>query len=308
MHREVCKAIADINKKVRQEELLFLSSAPFEDLFVTNAGLFWNLPEAQTYMETTYDAATAFWGAAFDSNVKQVWEKVLDLFLEHMRLGANDQMGARYQVPFLLIALNRDDDAFSFCQYWLKINEVVDSNPETIFERHLHSREGDWIYPREKDCRYLDPLPLIAGRDMQSLVLPFLVAFVIIKLRIVAAHDSAVHCVKVALEGKSGQRIKEVQSLIEGMLTRKDINIDRQREQIHELFDAIHLRNPSMLPAFINPMPLTMFPPSDFTPGHPSEVVKILMECQKSFTEIPGALEILKDRFGSSPVYNWDVR
>lgn len=183
--------------------------------------------------------------------------------------------------------------------------EVLSSNPQEIFDRHSNSKEGDWIYPRDTDCRYLDPFPHIANIDPEVVILPFLVVLFTIELRMVAARDSAVYSVEVALEGTAGQHIQQVQSEIKEMLICQDIDIESQRDQIRRLFDAIHLQNPSMLPALIHPLPLfEQAKPTRCTRGHPSEVLKLLVDCFVPFRHVPGAIEMLKDRFGSFPVYN----
>jgi hypothetical protein len=223
-------------------------------------------------------------------------------------MGATDQRGARYRVVFLLIALNRDDEAFAFSQYWLQMDERCDTDPESVYGTHDYSHEGDWVYPRETDCRYSNPLPYCSNLNSNVILLPFIVAFLIIKLKIVAIHDAAVRSVELVLKGKAGQRIRRVEPLIEEMLIRQVIDIESQREQIRQLLDAIDHLNPSVLPALINPSPLTKQPPPPRSaPGHPTEAWRILIDCFICFHYIPGAVEMLKERYGSLPVYDWDM-
>ena len=94
--------------------------------------------------------------------------------------------------------------------------------------RYAYSKEGDWIYPRETNCRYLDVFEDIFSNKKPQADLAYLLALVIIKLRIVAAHDAA------------------MQSL-------EDVDVESQREQANRLLDVIHLQNPSMIPALLNP-------------------------------------------------------
>ena len=129
---------------------------------------------------------------------------------------------------------------------------------------------------------------------------------VIIKLRIVAEHEAALQSLELAMQGSAGQRIQEVQLNIKEMLVLPHVNVEREREHVNLMLDAIHRKNPSMLPALINPKPIIdQPPPTRIIPGHPSEIYKTVPDCVQCFQRVPGAVEMLQERFGSNPVYNW---
>ena len=153
-HRKVCQNIAKFQKLAQHHEFLLRHHS--ENPFETGVGYFWELPHTQLYMEASYDLAEAFWAAARDSQVKEVWEKTLYYLLENLRLGAIDHLGARLRAPFLLLELNRDDDAVSFIRYWAGMNDDLNLALEEMHVNSVNTKVGEWIYPRKTDGRYVD--------------------------------------------------------------------------------------------------------------------------------------------------------
>jgi hypothetical protein len=303
MHRSLCLGIAEFQQYVQEEEERIRA---VEDVFVTSTGDLWGYAETTAYMEATYALSDLYWQAAYQCEVKEVWEKALYHLLEHLRLGAIDTKGARARVPFVLLALNRDDEALTFIQYWVQVDLATEDDPEIIFRAHENTKEGDWIYgPVEKDGRYLDIFQVVSDADPNEVEVPFLVALAIMKLRIVAAYDTAIQSLRLAMTGTAG-RVHEVQSAIQDMLIRGDLQ--SQWEQLIRLLDAIDHLNPSMLPAILNPKPLFQQPPpTQIMPGHPSEAFRTLMDCRRCFYRVPGAAALLRNRLGENPTYDSDM-
>ena len=75
--------------------------------------------------------------------------------------------------------MNRDDDAYSFCRYWMRENLEREAE-------HATSHEGDWLHPREEGCRFLDIFAECPEVTPKCMDLPFLVIILIIKMRLVA--------------------------------------------------------------------------------------------------------------------------
>jgi hypothetical protein len=168
---------------------------------------------------------------AYWTETVELWEKVLGHYQELLRLSSSDNLGERLRFPFILLYLNRDDDAYSFCRYWLNWEE-----DEERERKHRESHEGDWLYLREEGCRYLDIFEQCPNADPKYMDLAFLVAICIIKLRLVAAYDDARKRGKIM----SDEETKKIES---------------NRQQIQRLMDQIDENNPSMLPSIINPLP-----------------------------------------------------
>lgn len=283
-HHVICRGIDKCTKQVQEQEAK-IRSDPGTNFSAMQCGLLWSWQETLPYMEASYALADWYWRAAYECEVKQVWEKALYHLLEHLRQGAIDHMEIRFRVPFLLLYLNRDDDAFCFIRYWVKLSEVIRKNLEAIYYAHVDTKEGDWIYSHETNCRYSNLFEQTSKR-IQDVQTPFHVALAIIKLRIVAAHDAA----------------------LEGSVARTEINVESQREQINWFLSAVIQQSPSMLPAIINPRPLTdQPPPKEVIQGHLSEVYRTVMDGRRCFERVPGAMDMLKRNFGENPIYDWDM-
>ncbi|GAX21869.1 hypothetical protein FisN_30Hu070 [Fistulifera solaris] len=298
-HRDFCKHVSECHIKVQLMKE-YLRSEPQESVFETDIGNFWGREDTIPFMQSTFMLASWYFVAAHESDIREVLEKALFVLLEHLRLGVLDEREARWRAPFFLLSLNRDDDAYSFIRYWVRFKELLDLDQDDfqIPDNYLNSKEGDWIYPRETDCRYLDVFQDIwSNENAQETELAFLVALLIIKLRIVAAHDAAKFSIELALGGVAGQRIQEVQPAIEEMVIRQDADVEGQREQVHRLMDVIHDKNPSVLLALLNPRPV--MEESKPKSGVPSDVHRILMDCKAVYYRVPGAVELLKERLGS---------
>ena len=217
-----------------------------------------------------------------------------------------------YGTPFILLYLNRDDDAFDFIRHWVKVGVIRDSDGFVeLMRRHVQSKEGEWFFPRQKDSRFQDIFEEIPEASDQNVLLAFLVALLIIKLRLVAAYDAACESIDLAFdETTGGQRIREVKGAVREMLIDESmVNISSQRQQVERLVDVIHQNNPSMLPSILNPLPLLnqSRPPPNIR-GDPSEAYDIVNYCNRGFIRIPGALLMLEEMFGQNPIYDTDMR
>ena len=294
-HKTACNAIKKAETKLEREasklrsctEYGFSFGNPPTNLFETDKGRFWGILETRDYMRARIKVANLIYEEfAYELETVELWEKVLMHYQEMLRLCSSDNMGLRYRFPFLLLYLNRDDDAYAFCRYWTNSDE--DGSYEARERIHKNSKEGEWIYPREEGCRYNDFFAECPSADNEYASLPMLVAVCIVKLRLVAAFDE-----------KKKRRVTQDESP-EHVQT-----IESNRRQIHALMNRIHANNPTMLPSILNPMPLKSQGLSPYqSPGHPSEAASVLNDCNRAFVRVPGAADILLARFGPNPTYN----
>ncbi|GAX27669.1 hypothetical protein FisN_13Hu236 [Fistulifera solaris] len=277
-----------------------------QDLFDIQSGLFSQWEETFSYMKTRCELAENLTKAAYLGEIKAVGEKALIHFLEILRLDARGPQTFLDTAPFLLLHVHRDDDAFDFMRHWMKMHPINDDKITDTMPRYFESKEGDWMYPREKNCRYRDMFEDCPNVSDCEAHLSFLVALLIIKCRIVATYDATYRSIDIAFATSAGKRIQAVQCAVTDMLIdRRLFNIDSQRHQVEHLLNAIHRNNPTMLPAILNPAPLlTGYLPRNRVRGDPSEVVSILFDCGRCLLRVPGAQEMLEKRFGKSPSYD----
>lgn len=317
-HKQICLAVAKDLKKVEQLAIP-LRNTPFDDdpepqnIFETQIGRFSLGEQTRTYMFSRHELVESYFHAAFDVEIKEVWEKALFHALVLLREDASDPRGMMFVTPFILLYLNRDDDAFDFIRYWVNVTFIVD-NQESVMElmgRHFQSKEGECFFPQEKNSRFQDIFEACPKSNEQDVLLAFLVALLIIKLRLIAAYDATSKSIDLAFdETAGGHHIQEVKDAVKTMLIdEKVVNINSQRQQVERLVTVIDRNNPSMLPAILNPLPLLnqSRPPPNIR-GDPSKVYDIVNHCNRCFLRIPGAQLMLEQRYGPNPAYNTDMR
>ncbi|GAX21659.1 hypothetical protein FisN_29Hu097 [Fistulifera solaris] len=302
-HKTICLKVARNRKLVEQEAVPLRDTRlrPGEEpknLFETQVGILGQYYVADTYMLARLNLVKSYWQAADATENKHVWEKALFHALELLRLDVSGAPDLLTIIPFILLNLHRDDDAFDFMRYWISIEGET---MEEIQRLTLQSQEGDWIYPREKDCRYGNMFDTFPSAPYNlDLPLAFFVALLIIKCRIVATYDAIYRSIDVAFTTESGLRIQEVQSTVAEMLIDDAVvDIDSQRQQVDELVNVIHRHNSILLPAILNPVPL-----STNKEHASSEVAFVFLYSIRFFYRVPGAKQMLEKRFGKNPSYD----
>ncbi|GAX25585.1 hypothetical protein FisN_28Hu055 [Fistulifera solaris] len=239
-HRYFCKHIVEKKELVRIGAVA-LRNAPNPsggtiNPFETLVGFFDEGESTRAYLESLFNLANSYWLAAYESEIKEVWEKALFCYSEILRLNIAHQCDVRFRVPLILLYLNRDDDAYSFIRYWINFEEQDDTE---LFSRHERSREGDWVFPLEPNCRFLDIFEECSTLNEQKYTMPFLVAMVIIKLRIIASHEAISQTLDFVFQKTSAQKIQEVRPILHHMLAGCDLTT--QRQQLRRLLDKIQV-------------------------------------------------------------------
>jgi hypothetical protein len=292
--------------KAVEREAAPLRNFHSQNLFETHVTNFSQVQETQEYMTSRWGLMETYWQAACKSEIKEVWEKALFHSLAMLRLDMSDFMEMRYVTPFILLDLQRDDDAFAFVRYFISLDYLGDAATDDLRRRYMQCQEGDWVYPHEENCRYRDIFQECSRMREDRMPTAFLVAVLVIKFRLVAAYDAARRSIDIAFETTGGQTIQEVQHVVSDMLIDESVvKIENQRQQVDGLINVIHRINPSMLPSVLNPHPLTrQRRPSLSTPGEPLEALHVLLFCMRTLLRVPGASEELEQRFGKMPSYN----
>lgn len=309
LHKEICVSIAQNLKRVEQRAVPLRNMRVrvlSENFFETQVGTFGRDPETSAYMEARGELAENYMRAAYVADIKAVWDTAIFHILELLRLDATGPMNWLDLLPFMLLNVHRDDDTYTFIRYWMRIKVAREVNMIEAMRRHILSKEGDWIYPRAKNCRFLDIFDEFPNVNYRDVPLSFLVALLIIKCRIVATYDATCRSIDLAFGATGGQRIHVVQHLVKEMLIDEGfMNIESQRQQVDRLVNVIHRNNPSMLPAILNPTPLLRKEyPQPRVEGEPSEASYVLTGSLRCFLRVPGAKEMLVQRFGENPTYN----
>jgi hypothetical protein len=305
-HRAICKQIAE------DEKCLELAAIPLrhfvdpeednavaENILETRAGELGDIAEAQDYFKARIILANSYWTEAYMSEVKEVWEKSLFHFLELLRLyHISCPLEICFRVPFLLLYLNRDDEAYTFIRYWIELDNIDDE--ETLL-RHKRSREGDWIYPVEPNCRYRDMFEDYTKLDGQEETEPYLMALAINKMRIVASNDFLSRALDYTLHETDGRRIQQVRSVVQEMLIGNDNDVASQRQQRDRLLDKIDFYDSKTLGIFLTCEPVSearqfMNVDDVFRGEYDYPLGIALANGFRSFFRIPGAVDLVRQR------------
>jgi hypothetical protein len=242
---------------------------------------------------------------AHESQTKEAWTLVAGHYQECLRLNLSDNNGLRFEFPFVLLRLNRDDDAYCFCRYWVTYDDWDDERGT-----HSSSNEGDWIYPKQEGCHYLDVFKDCAevndGGNLWALL-----AFAVIKMRLVAVFEARTRTLDASHSSRARQGEAELEKMrleIMGTVEHEQLLSDQGR-QLDQLLDLIDGHNKIMVPALLRPGPLSSQPrPSSFMHGSPEEARLMLPHVIDVWSSIPGASRYLTRRLGTStPSYLTDV-
>lgn len=297
-HRSLCKRIGGETDIV--ELMTFpLQHLPLDDdsvgnLFETHLGEFGAVDVAHDYLEALSNLANSYWNAAYEWEVREIWEKSLFYYLELLRVDVAHQCETRFRVPFILLYLNRDDDAYCFIRYWLNFGGEDD---DEILARHARSREGDWLYPVERNCRYNDLLEECPKEDELKFTLPYMVVLAIIKLRILASHDAIARTLDFVFLQTEGRRIQEVRPMVHEILAGSDAAT--QRQQLNRILDRIQHGEPSIFRAILEYEHISETSrAADLYDTFRSQSFSlndfILLNGLRSFCRVPGATDILR--------------
>ena len=78
--------------------------------------------------------------------------------------------------------------------------------------------------------------------------------------------------------------------------------LQEQEAHVHKYLGYMHGRNAILLPAIVNPGPMSReSPPPFYTLGSPQEAYLVFMHCCRHFARIPNALQRIEDFVGRGP-------
>lgn len=289
-HKLICQKVGEDAAIVASEEpklrnFVREEGQPAEDLFETEVGHFGNIPQAHdyTYYRSGMGALLKHMAdAILQHPTMSQWNTIKVHFQEYLRLCKNDDFNLRQSFPFVLVNCNLDDQAYAFARCFILDQDDCD--------RHHGTQEGDWVYAIEEGCRYEDILEQVPQSERRFIDVCWLVAILIVKLRLLAVFDKKRRN-RVELTEEEASRVEQNRTV-----------------QVPKLMDAIHKRNKSMLPSLINPLPLLSqcLPPMHST-GGVDEAATVLHNAVGPFYRCAGALEVLVQRFGRNPSYDTNL-
>jgi len=290
-HKNQCKAIKRATDCVAYEDNLLRHPI---DRFETAAGEFYYNYGVE-YVLARHDLLKKIHEMAQQMESKYLWEINFHHHSEMMRLCTSDNPGTRFNIPYILLHLDKDDMAYGFCRFWLTMMER--SELERRDQLHRRSSRGDWLFPNEENCRYDDIMLCINdGANKECICLRLLVALCLIKMRLISVHMTRRKSAEIDKHTYPGNNTINIEQ--------EDHVIKDQGIILSQLMECIHGLNSSMLPALVNPAPLMkQKEPDGYSRGSTAEAYLVAKNALRLIERIPGALETLQHQFGSSPVY-----
>jgi hypothetical protein len=304
-HKYVCKEVQKWTELTNEEGQSIGAGARHrgddpKSLYDLCVGRFDSVHETMPYIKARDTLAKRILTIAIELETKEALNQAAFHHVEISRLcHLDDDIFCRYKIPFILLSLNRDEDACDFCLYWMmrpvwaSVDEILgEYRPDHI---HENSKEGDWIYPHEENSCYTDSISEYSGTQIKMMSPVYLFALCIIKMRLVAAHDARKSGVKLMGETVGGKHIIQVQSLVEEILVGGDEESQRVnslREQIETLLDCIQANRPSMITAIMEYC----------DPNGPDDHISNL--ARRCILRVPGFKQKLVERFSPMTICN----
>lgn len=159
-------------------------------------------------------------------------------------------------IPNILLKLHRDDDAIGYIQYWMNWRPLA-----YVDEVVIWASKGDWPFPCEQDCCFLDLTDDMRNCQFEDERIWFFVSFavihLVIKLRYVTVYHNLSLRTEAFLGSSCGQALPtDIGAAITYFLTggqSAEVLYGNQLEHITHLLDFIDDEFPGCLPAILDP-------------------------------------------------------
>eukprot|EP01084_Bolivina_argentea_P244037 408921_1 len=288
-HKTYCLQYKKLNSLMNQERRI-LENANENYFEPYTIGHFWSLAETRNYCQARYTLAEHILVYAECKETQKIYETGLAHFMELLRLIHGDNMGLRDQVPFILLKLNRDNDAYNFIKWW----DTIDPNGTY-----------DW------------------GNPPQNTKQAFLASLYLIKMRTILrlkSVDTQISEVKNNLKLLKTRENIMITDIIHSYLTggnKTYVNklINDQRKHAKKYLCQMLKNNKVFVQSLVNPDPLRqMNPPSGYSQGSGEEAYLVMYRCWRLFDRIPGVKQMIIQKVGEYPQYkpefvsfNWNL-
>lgn len=289
------------------------------NMFRNSLGQFWESDMSQKYLHFLLLRTEYIEYLIYEQGMATLMGMLIGYRLELLRLDRCDNLKQRLKLPFDLLNKNRDDDCFAFIKYWLwclfcssynekepgyvyptrdkisltprdvsllcaKIDcshQIPSSDPPSEeFDLHENTLKGDWIYPLpEADDKLNDPIKTLRLNG-KNVPLPFLIALLLLKLRIIVTHEVSVSQPKTAKETTCGHGDKETGRAEDyAKFCLKDGEVNRQEEMVERYIRMIHKKNPAFFRAVLEPQ-IVQSPIPEVDYRHVADIVWLLPFCR----------------------------
>jgi hypothetical protein len=310
-HKKACNTIKKQRAVVEREA----DFARAGNLFDTQVGNFWSV--AFPYVKAKFDLALLIHPVAVQTHCSENWEEINSHLQELVRLIHSHRgydFGIAWKFAMFLLHQGRDDDSYSICRALLRRMSAPDDYSEP--EGAAGSKEGDWIYPREKNCRFnniYEDVPAIGEVvDCYLLVVVWLIKKRILSIYVCREEAFSIFLYETNCYSKYLGENEIVGHTIRKFLTGYGVGkndeyiafMHEQERQLNQLADRIDEINPMALrtlrQADLTRLISTMLPPTP-DPSDPNmdlnEAYAVANDSNELLQGIPGVDEWLTNRY-----------
>ena len=245
-HKSACSKIRKAKLAYEKAERQ-LRNEEGDDIFQEGPPHFWGILATRQYMRARF----ALVEILLLVNTEEAVSAVLDHLLAMLQLCRGDNMGVRALVPAMYLRLQRDQDAYDFCKWWVTKGQEsnYDWGDKTV--PYLDTKDADV---------FEDPMPFVR-KAMTSL--SFVVSITLVKIRLLIdlqalQRDKQMALPKLPSEITDKGSVQCTSSIIQGqreILERDEqtLNITMLQKHVKQLFEAIKDCNRHFWPALVNP-------------------------------------------------------
>ncbi|KAI1352069.1 hypothetical protein F5Y01DRAFT_304370 [Xylaria sp. FL0043] len=293
-HKLACTTIKKARSRLAKEEHDVRNAEPDPDTpanaFETDVGGFWGIMSTRQYMTARNSLARFLCSVGTLDSVKESLEHLLDM----MRLSREDNIGARYLVPSIMLRLDLDQECYDFMKWWLVDAEDEYYDWDDMTAPYLDVHGADVLE---------DPRPLLKKNPELS----FVSALLILYLKLLVD----IRNIKVTRKVLSRRQDLPYELLdqIEREAVRSPLSLKFQRQSPECLVETEKtiLKNTRELGSTLNEISNVFLPnlfyadivlsvrPVTYTRGTLEETALVLQDSYATWWETEGVIRLLQD-------------
>ncbi|KAF2967779.1 hypothetical protein GQX73_g5825 [Xylaria multiplex] len=274
------------DRKVRNATVDFMTPA---NAFETHVGHFWGLLNTRDYMRARFGLARPLFVLGTLDSVSEGLEHVRDM----LRLCRSDNMGLRDIVPFTMLRLDLDQEAYDFIKWWVTCDPDGTYNWGDMTLPYLNIHGADVLE---------DPSFLLGEYSS----LNFTIALLILKLKLLVD----IRNLKITRKVLAQSRLPfELRAQIEQDVVRSPLSAKLRKEphaslirtemkllnHVRQIGACIVEINDHFIFNLFEPVEVLCYNPESYSRGSIEETALTMQNSYATWWETEGVLDLLKD-------------
>jgi hypothetical protein len=294
-HKVFCKGIQKIIFVLGKDEAA-LRAHPGDidtpaNAFSTAVGKFWSYIGTRNYMKSRNELVHAL----VRVNTKAAVEAALEHTLGILRLNPQDPMCVRSIAPWLFLRLQRDQECYDFCKWWVTTGSDCDYNWKNAGLAHEVIKRQDAFESIEvfEKIRDFDSPDRRSSTIVPSFSdLSHIVAVTLVKIRMLLN----IRSLRLGtIESPTDVHRSSIVSQNVHIHTMQDVSllVRRLEDQVRRLYRAVGRVNKYFWPALLNSGIHLFANPYSVGMGDEGEMQMKLQECYNAWIETTGAVGVI---------------